>query len=531
MKIVSWLVLIFVLLFIGVNEIMGQSPDIIPLPNAYQSVGQSFLFEDGIPVVSTDKSFASSAKYLREGILRHTGLVAADTKSDRPAITLVAADAKSKLGIDAYQIRMNKEGIIITAAAPRGMFYGVNSLLQMIAKSEKNQRTILVSCWNIDDEPLYQWRGFMLDESRHFFGKEEVRKILDQMAWLKLNKFHWHLTDEPGWRMQIKRYPLLTLVGGIGTFTDSLKPAAYYTQSEIKEIVAYAAERFIEVIPEIDMPGHARAANRAYPEFSGGGSEEHPDFTFNPGKEETYQYLTNILDEAAVLFPSKMIHLGGDEVSFGIKGWNQLQGVKDLMKEQNFSTLEDVERYFFKRMTDSALKKFDKVLGWDEMADGNLPRDSAIIFWWRHDKPEQLGKAFDKSYNVVLCPRIPFYFDFVEDSLAVQGRRWQGSFAPIKSVYEFQSSNYPEVKGNEKKILGIQANLWTETVQTSRRLEYLTFPRIAALAEAAWTKDKNRDYPLFLNRLKDEIKLYKHEGIYHYNPIRPEMTPEVVDFY
>src|SRR5690606_13307445 len=170
---------------------------------------------------------------------------------------------------------------------------------------------IAIPAWEITDQPRYAWRGLMLDESRHFFGKEKVKSILDWMAFYKLNRFHWHLTDEPAWRLEIKKYPLLTLIGGIGSFTDGAAPAAYYTQQQIHEIVAYAAERNITVIPEIDMPGHATAANRAYPEYSGGGTEAHPHFTFNPGKEDTYAYLTDILRETNALFPSQLLHLGG----------------------------------------------------------------------------------------------------------------------------------------------------------------------------------------------------------------------------
>lgn len=227
-----------------------------------------------------------------------------------------------------YSLKTSTKEIVISAADDEGVFNGISSLIQLVASKKVVNGSVNLPAWQIDDKPLYQWRGLMLDESRHFFGKEKVKLLLDWMAFYKLNKFHWHLTDEPGWRLEIKKYPLLTLVGGIGNHTNPNASSNYYTQEDVKEIVRYAAERKIDVIPEIDMPGHARAANRAYPEFSGGGSEKYPHFTFDPGNEGTYKYLTDIIREVDVLFPSKMIHLGGDEVSFGNQQWSKNAGIQ-----------------------------------------------------------------------------------------------------------------------------------------------------------------------------------------------------------
>ncbi len=218
----------------------------------------------------------------------------------------------------------------------------------------------------------------MLDESRHFFGKEKVKSIIDWMAYYKLNRFHWHLTDQNGWRLEIKKYPLLTLVGGIGNYTNKFAKAAYYTQDDIKEVVAYAAARFIEVIPEIDMPGHARAANMAYPEFSGGGTDKHPEFTFDPGNQGTYSYLSNILKEVNVLFPSGYLHLGGDEVHFGNKQWSTNKGIATLMKQMRLNSLPAVEQYFVSRMADTVKAMGSKVLLWDEAVSEKLSKDQTV---------------------------------------------------------------------------------------------------------------------------------------------------------
>ena len=250
------------------------------------------------------------------------------------------------LPAEGYSIEASRSLIKVTGGSEAGVFYGLQTVKQM--EDHGGVRTGLIT-----DRPRYSWRGFMLDEARHFSGKDRVKMLLDHMAELKMNRFHWHLTDAQGWRIEIKAYPKLTEIGAIGTHSDPNAPRAYYTQDDIREIVAYAAERHITVIPEIDMPGHATAANRSYPEFNGGGSPTQPDFTFNPGKESTYAYLTAILREVAELFPGEYLHLGGDEVNYGSEAWLSNYHVRRLMKHEKLSTLEDVEGYFLHRMADS----------------------------------------------------------------------------------------------------------------------------------------------------------------------------------
>src|SRR5690606_36011303 len=239
-----------------------------------------------------------------------------------------------------YRLQVTGKQITITAHSAGGMINGISSLLQLVESRQSQNQQVWVDGWQVNDAPLYKWRGLMLDESRHFFGIKKVKSILNWMAYYKLNRFHWHLTDEPGWRIEIKKYPLLALVGGVGSYTNPYVPAQFYTQDEIAEVVRYAAERNITVIPEIDMPGHATAANRAYPAFSGGGSDKHPEFTFNPGKEETYAYLTHILREVNALFPSGMLHLGGDEVSYGNEKWITNPDIKNLMMRNKLTSVQ-----------------------------------------------------------------------------------------------------------------------------------------------------------------------------------------------
>lgn len=521
-------------LLIALNIIAGNIPScpLIPSPQYCEETPDVFELNEKTRVIH-DEDLTDIAHYFQNELFRHKGLriplykeSGINNQSTAIVLRLSPSGINKKIkGADseeAYSIKMNKNEIIVEATHERGIFNGATSLLQLIRLSESKNKTVSLNCYHIEDAPLYEWRGVMLDESRHFFGKEKVKQLLDWMAFYKLNRFHWHLSDDTGWRIEIKKYPLLTFIGGIGNNSNPDAAPQYYTQEEIKEIVQYAAERNIEVIPEIDMPGHARAANRAYSQFSGGGSEKHPDFTFNPGLEGTYQYLTDILKEVDILFPSQMIHLGGDEVHFGNQQWEEMEGVQRLMSEHNLTDLAQVEKHFMVRMADSLYAMGNKLLAWDEMADISLPTDQSIIFWWRHDKPDYLTKALDKNYQVVLCPRIPFYFDFVQHDTHKVGRRWAGAFSDLHGVYSFNPEQLAKEKSSQ--VLGIQANLWTELVKTPQRFDFMIYPRISALSEAAWgTNNRYEDYQ---ERLKNHLTLYQESRLYFFNPFNIEEQTE-----
>lgn len=524
------LLLIFLLpasLLPGIPALAQQCP-VVPQPLSSRAGKGVFRLDRQTSVSAGDKSFIPLAEFLQRELLRREGVpVGMDLSQASAEIRLKRAKEQS-LPPAGYSLEMKKDRVTIRAASEDGMFNGIASFLQLAGTADHGKNSLKIPCWDIEDAPYYAWRGLMLDESRHFFGKETVKFILDWMGFYKLNRFHWHLTDTPGWRMEIRQYPRLALVGGIGNHSDPYAPAAYYTQEDIAEVIAYARERHITVIPEIDMPGHAAAANRAYPEYSGGGSERYPDFTFNPGSEPAYGYLTDILRETDALFPSQMLHLGGDEVHFGNQEWESDPGIQALMRKNRLSDLKAVERYFIQRMADSVFRLNNRVLGWDEIAGASLPPEKTVIFWWRHDQPQALQTALDQGYSVVLCPRLPLYFDFVQDSLHRSGRKWKGRYAGIDDVYDFSHLLTPAGEAGREQVLGIQANLWTETVSSRRRLEYLLFPRISALAEAAWTDPASRDLPAFRQRLPQQLELYEKEGIYYYDPFTPGKHPEVL---
>lgn len=500
---------------------------IIPLPENAELGKESFTLSKNTVIVYEDQQIKRVGDYLQTELLGSLQIaLSTSNKKATSEIVLLYSKALPNV-IGAYKLAVLKNKVMITGRDNVGIFNGIVSFLQLANSSKKIKNTVNIAGWQIVDQPQYHWRGLMLDESRHFFGKKKVKQILDWMAFYKLNRFHWHLTDQSGWRIEIKQYPKLTIIGGIGNYSNEDAAVKYYTQEDIKEIVNYATERFIHIIPEIDMPGHATAANRAYPEFSGGGSKRFPEFTFNPGKETTYQYLTNILRETDALFPSQMIHIGGDEVHYGNEKWSTDDDVKRLMEKEKLADLKAVENYFFKRMADSLVMINNKVLAWDEVAESNLPKDETIVFWWRHDRPEQLQKSLDKGFSVVLSPRSPMYFDYKQDSMQVHGPDWKKfSLNSAENVYHFNPGELPVVYPKSNLVLGIQANVWTERIVTEQRLDYMMYPRIAALAEAAWTKTQNRNYRQFLIRLKEHFPLYKKSGLYYFDLTKPELTGE-----
>jgi N-acetyl-beta-hexosaminidase len=446
-----------------------------------------------------------------------------EKKSGRKSI---AISLNNKIeGDESYILDIGKNGIEICAKTSKGAFYAIQTLIQIIRNDSDNKGS-LPYCL-INDKPRYAWRGLMLDESRHFFGKEKVKRILSCMAYLKLNKFHWHLTDEPGWRIEIPQYPKLTSVGGCGSWSEpDKKEAQYYTIEDINEIVSYAKSLYIEIIPEIDMPGHATSAVRAYPQFNGGGTKEHPDYTFNVGKEETYSFLSDILKTVISQFPSNYLHIGGDEVAFGIKAWETNDDVQKLLKREKLNSVKDAERYFVNRMADS-IKSFNHTLvGWDELLDLHPDKENTVIMWWRHDKPHLLYKSICEGYKTILCPRLPLYFDFIQDSSHKWGRVWNG-FCPLKDVYDFPEGkiridSIPEEQ--YRNIIGIQANVWTERIHNSDRLDFMLFPRIYALAEAAWSI--NKDFSLFKERMAPYYDWMDSLGIYYFDERNVEKHPE-----
>jgi len=527
MKSFAWLfILLLVLSLINLScqnsEIQDMVPGIIPNPQEIVKGKGYFKSAGDLQIINTDPRLVPVLSTFKKQLDGRIDVLLSANEKGNVQVQLID---NGNIGEESYSLEVGRKLITIKASSEKGVFYGLQSLRQLFNAGERDPMIKIPRC-SITDSPRFSWRGVMIDESRHFFGMNKIKQLLDIMSLHKLNVLHWHLTDSPGWRVEIKQYPKLTEVGGTGNHTDSKAPAAFYTQSEIKEIISYASERFITIIPEIDMPGHATAANRSYPEYSGGGSERYPDFTFNPGKEGTYVFLTNILREISELFPSKYIHIGGDEVNYGNQQWPNIPDVRKMMEKESLSDLKAVETYFNKRIRDSISALGKMVVGWDEIVDTRLDPETSIAMWWRHDKTDQLLKALENNYQVVLCPRIPLYFDFVQHESHKDGRKWRNIFCPLESVYQFPPDTLPGYFEHEKQILGIQANLWTERIHSEARFDFMLYPRISALAEAAWTNQENKSYADFTERLKAMLSYYDELKIKYFNPFDPGSTPE-----
>ena len=421
---------------------------------------------------------------------------------------------------EAYRLFVSPDSVVMEAASESGLFYAKQTFLQLC----RFQSGSIRAC-SIEDQPRFAWRGFMLDESRHFFGKEKVMQYLDWMASLKMNVFHWHLTDAPGWRIEIKRYPKLTSEGAVGNWHDPKAPAQFYTQEEIKEIVAYAKERNIMVVPEFDMPGHATAICKAYPEISGGGEGEWKHFTFHPCKEKTFEVIGNIFDELFALFPSPFIHIGGDEVHFGNQSWFTDPTIQRFIKDYDLKNETGLEHYFLRRIADMVSAKGKKIIGWDEILDAGISPDKAVVMWWRHDRKHQLVKALENGYQVIMTPRRPFYADFIQYGSHKVGRVW-GGFCPIEDIYRFPETIIHLAQGYEDQLMGLQFSAWTERIADNKRLDFMVFPRLAAVAESAWTKANRKDCSLFMQRLPFFLRWLDEKSIYYFNPFDPDSTPE-----
>lgn len=514
----SLILFLVVFLCTGIN---AQEMAVIPFPTHVKVWPGKFEFTKTITIQYSDFDHGQTSHYIQEELMRRFGQYGRIEKTALADIrvSLDATDEKS----EAYQLSITKN--IQLSGSKTGLFYATQTLLQMMEANKMENGSIALPQVEISDEPRFEWRGLMLDESRHFFGKEVVKQILRWMAYYKLNVFHWHLTDSPGWRLEIKKYPDLALIGGIGDDHNPFLPAQYYTQEEIREIVRYAKELHITVVPEIDMPGHATAVNKAYPVFSGGGSDRYPEWTLHPTKDTVVKFLTDVLHEVDALFPSQMIHLGGDEVHFGNAAWNTDEEIQAWMKKNNTTSLVDVEHYFINKMADTIRAMNNLVLGWDEIVTAGLPTEGSLVFWWRHDKPGTLTQALDKGYNVVLCPRIPLYLDFVQMENHRDGRKWGRQYADLKTIWDFPPDSLYD-NSYQPQIWGIQGNIWTERIANRNRLDYMTFPRISALAEAAWSNTENMDYVNFLKRLESHLHQYEADNIYFFNVFEPESTPE-----
>ena len=401
---------------------------------------------------------------------------------------------------EGYRLRVSGSGVLIEASDPRGLFYGAQTLLQLVEKDAKGARTI--AAVEISDAPRFRWRSLLVDEGRHFFGKSTLLKIIDEMAAYKLNTLKLHLTDYEGWRLEIPAYPKLTEVGSL---VDG-KPQ-YFTTADMREIIAYAAERHIMVVPEIEMPGHAGAAARAYPEYF------NPDQSaFNPANPKTYDFIRGILTEVARLFPASYLDFAGDEV--GDEMWKGMADVDRLKAEQGLKTNQDIQAYFGRKVVGIIESLGKRPMAWDEQVEAQAPK-SVIIQWWRRDRPDILKAAANAGHDLVISPADQLYFDYHQGE-GEPGAPWEGNKGGPQSISKMLAwEPVPDgfTREESARVLGIEACVWTEFIATERYLEFMTYPRMLVLAEIAWRPKGPRDEKEFNDRLEPHIEALRAKGI------------------
>lgn len=518
---------------------MAQELPIIPKPVQSELSDASFTLskETGIRF---DAKLATEAELLASALEKATGikprLVKEELKINLPSEIYLDLGSKAEPK-EGYQLSVQDKRIKISGNDPAGAFYGVQSLLQMVDTNKT-----IPGC-NITDHPRFGWRGMHLDVGRHMFATEDIKKFIDWLAVHKLNTFHWHLTEDQGWRIEIKKYPKLTSVGGFRASSppygnrggsDGKRYGGFYTQKEIKEIVAYAQQRHITIVPEIDMPGHMAAAIAAYPEL---GNDDIPNY--NPEvkchwgvhpyvlapKEKTFQWIDDVLEEVCALFPSSYIHIGGDEAPKG--QWKQSKFAQSVIKREGLHNEHDLQSYFIGRVEKMLTKRGRKLIGWDEIREGGLSPNATMMLWrgWDH-----AIASVNEGHDVVMAPGSHTYFDHYQYTPAAvlsQGVEYEaiGGHRTLESVYSFNPIP-KQFQGTEKAkhILGCQAQLWTEYMKTWDKVEYRAFPRIAALAEVAWTPQEKRSFTSFKPRLKMMMARYKAAGVNAFDYFNP---PEI----
>ncbi len=510
---------------------------IIPKPQKLLAGNGAFLLTKQTRYLSDTSLSRNAIQYLQRHLKQNAGYLLQKNRASKNNTIRFHYNPKKIKKPEAYRLHIDKKQITVEARDKAGFFYAVVSLMQLMnpaiwrqsVSSAKQKNWHIPSC-TVEDYPRYAWRGMMLDSSRNFFSKSYIKKFIDRMAQHKLNRFHWHLTDDEGWRIQIKRYPLLTKIGakrGPGTkLPFSTYPAmrggknrlqsGYYSQNDIREIVAYAKARSIEILPEIDMPGHAKAAIVAYPKLLQDPRDQShyrsvqkvSNNTINPGMESSYLFLENVISEVSGLFPFGYIHLGGDEVPKG--AWEKSPAVKELMQKKGLKNSKEVQNYFFGRMDKILAKHHRKMIVWQEVLQGKPKlRKNGIVMAWKSSKAGT--EAAKQGRNIIMAPVQYLYFDQrYTQSKREPGHTWSTPVSTQKT-YSFNP-------GNSSYIRGVQACLWSETLLNEKIADYLAWPRTFALAEVAWTEQNRRHWKEFQKRLKDVgLRRLKMQGI-HYRP-------------
>jgi len=527
---------IFLLLFLFTSSILlANSPvdAIIPKPQKIMQRKGSFLLHKNIKYCSNTALSKNALGYLQDHLRYSSGYTLSKADKSKNCQLHFQYNTKKVKKTEAYLLDISTDKINIMAKDKAGFFYAMVSLMQLMESDiweikplKRKKKTWAIPSCNIEDYPRFKWRGMMLDTSRNFFSKTYVKKFIDRMAQVKLNRFHWHLSDDEGWRVEIKKYPKLTQVGarrGPGTkLPFSTYPAmrgpknklqsGYYSQKDIKEIVAYAKVRSIEILPEIDMPGHAKAAIVSYPELLEDPQDKSKyrsvqkirNNAVNPALESTYVFLDHVIAELSTLFPFGYIHIGGDEVPSG--AWKKSPAIKVLMSKKYLKNRREVQNYFFTRLDKILAKHQRKMIGWQEVAKKRPTLRSQNIFMaWK--SPKDAKRLIKQKRHVIMTSVQYLYFDQqYKRNKKEPGHTWSTPVSTQKS-YSFTPIN-------AHYVTGIEACLWSETLLNEKIADYLAWPRMFALAEAAWTAQHKRVWKNFQKRLsKHGLERLKKQGV------------------
>ncbi|MFX0058147.1 MAG: beta-N-acetylhexosaminidase [Candidatus Hodarchaeota archaeon] len=499
---------------------------IIPQPTKIYYDEGYFIIDENT-TISINSEFTTLASYMQKLLNLAIGFnlkvnLSNNKKEINNSISLEIINNNNVLGSEGYILMISNYNIKITAPMVKGIFYGIQTFRQLIPPEieafKKEKKICMIPCVKIEDFPRFHWRGFMLDESRFFFGKDVVKKILDMMAYLKLNVFHWHLTDDQGWRLEIKKYPNLTEIGSkrksiklkilrgkakrssLSCFTYS----GYYSQEDIKEIINYAKERYILIVPEIDLPGHVLAALASYPELgcTGGPFEVSTQFLIHKdvlciGKEKVFEFVQDVLKEVIALFPSNLVHIGGDEVP--LDRWKECSYCQKRIKEEKLNSERELQKYFTDRIVKFLKSQGKRSILWNDILYKELDNDVLCQYWFGDLK--DIIVHIKKKRNIIMSNMEVLYLYQAYNNIS------------LKNVYEFEPIPSELGKSFHEQINGLEACLWTEVVTDPKLLEYLLYPRLFAVAETGWTLKNNKNYKNFKENLINIEKRLGEFGI------------------
>ncbi|MCW5937550.1 MAG: beta-N-acetylhexosaminidase [Fimbriimonadaceae bacterium] len=504
----------------AVTALALAMPAIIPVPLSVTPEAGAFTFDEATKIVAHG-DLDPIADRLRESLSPATDFpLKAASSATKNAVVISYNPKLTWLSDEGYRLSVTPDLIEIQAKSAAGAFYGVQSLRQMLPSDTFRSAPIgkgpwKVPCVRIEDEPRFKWRGVMLDPVRHFLPKDWILKFIDLIALHKLNTLHLHLTDDQGWRMEIKRYPRLTVVGGWRRETvvarntpvyDGKPHGGFYTQEDLREIVAYAKQRFVTVVPEIEMPGHASAAIAAYPSLGNidtrlevkrewGVSEN----IFNV-EDSTIEFLQGVLEEVVAVFPSEFIHIGGDEAPKA--QWKASPAAQSKMRALGLKDEDALQSWFIGQMNTWLTARGRRLIGWDEIAEGGLPPGVTVMAWRGIPKGVAAAKA---GHDVVMAPTSHTYFDYYQAEPSSGEPLAIGGFTSLAKSYEMEPVPRELTKAQGKRVLGVQAQLWSEYMVSPSHVEYMAFPRLCSLAEVAWSDPSRRNFDDFLERLNHNL--------------------------